>query len=267
MPNQLADYDIVGAVVDDGVLPCLTARRPPRLGGGEGTISLWVLGPLARAPLAAARGRLLAAAAVRSPHLPQWLEAGAGEWAQRPVVFVSAATAVTGTLATGNLSPRDRVVALAAAARGAHALHEAGVLHGGICPQAVALSGPGPDNAVLAPPALADGKRPLVQVGYPPLAFVDPQLLRGNGGRWSDIWAIGATLRYLTSGLPPFPGKDEVPVVQALAQLLRASAPSPVDMPAPASELAQQCLSMDPAARPQTALEVADRLDQIGRQW
>ncbi len=262
MANQLADYEVIGAVADDGVLPCSSARRPARLGDG-GTVTVWVLGPLARAPLTSVRRRLEHVAAVRSPHLPDWLEAGAGEWAGRPVVFTSATTVVTGTLAGAQgMTMAAKLRALAAAARGAHALHEAGVLHGGICPQAICLTGPSDGQAVLAPPPLADGHQPLLQVGYPPLGFVDPHLLRGEAGRWSDIWALGATLQAATSGSPPFPDKDDVPVVQALAQLLAVPQPVPPEAPPLVAELARQCLATDPSSRPRTASEVADRLDQ-----
>lgn len=273
MVSQVADYEITGTVLDDGVLPCVRACRPLRLGGEGAPVTIWVLGPLARTPWAVARTRIEPVAGVRSEHLPQWLEAGVGEWAQRPVVWVSATTPVTGVLAAAppELTVAARVHAVASVARGAHALHEGGQLHGAICPQAVALvshvaaSGrePGADaGAVLAPPSLATGQRPLVQVGYPPMGYIDPQLLRGEGGRWSDIWSLGATIRYAITGTSPYPGIEELPVVRALAQLLATPLPAPAEMPPAVSELVAQCLSTDPEARPSTASEVADRLDE-----
>jgi len=294
LPSQVADYEITRTVLDDGVLPTLRARRPPRLGDAADPVTIWILGPLARTPWAVARTRLEPVAGVRSEHLPQWLEAGVGEWAQRPVVWVSATATVTGTLASApDMALPDRLRAIAAAARGAHALHESGQLHGAICPQAVALTAPtggdgatnpgdGPSAAsgdrpdvfaaptiggigapaVLAPPALANGERPLVQIGYPPIGYVDPQLLRGEGGRWSDIWALGATIRQVVVGSPPYPGIEDLPVVRALAQLLTTPRPAPVELPPPLSGLVESCLSMDPEARPATADEVAQRLDE-----
>ena len=281
MASQVADYEITRTVFDDGVLPCLRARRPPRLGGDEGPVTIWVLGPLARTPWPAARARLEPVAGARSEHLPQWLEAGVGEWAQRPIVWVSATTPVTGTLAatSPDIDIPARLRALAGAARGAHVLHEGGQLHGAICPQAVALVG-GPDasgpsarpdaltgSAVLGPPSLANGERPLVQIGYPPLGFVDPQLLRGEGGRWSDIWALGATTLQVVTGASPFPGIEVLPVVRALAQLLAAPRPAPSEIPAAISELVDSCLSTDPEARPATAADVAERLDEAAAKW
>ncbi|MGH9106723.1 MAG: protein kinase domain-containing protein [Acidimicrobiales bacterium] len=288
MARQLADYEITGVVADDGVLPCFHARRPPRLGGDGPPVTIWVLGPLARTPWVAARARLEPLSSARAEYLPQWLESGTGEWAERPVVWLSASTAVTATLASepAGMSLPARLRALAAAARGAHALHERGQLHAGICPQAVALvsASVGPTSsglggggaagggaaggsplggAVLAPPPLANGERPLAQVGYPPLGYVDPQLLRGEGGRWSDIWSLGATIRYAVTGSPPFPGIEDLPVVRALAQMLTVPAPAPAEMPVPVADLVERCLSRDPEARPATANDVAAQLEEV----
>ncbi len=180
MASQLADYEITGTIVEDATVTCLRGRRPARLSEPGTPVTIWVLGPLARSPWAAARARIEPAAAVRGDGLPDWLEAGVAEWASRSVIWVSTATQVTSTLGAPppGLDVPTRLRALAIAARGAHALHEQGVLHGAICPQAVALhvesQAPGV-GAVLAPPALADGHRLAVQIGYPPLAYVDPR--------------------------------------------------------------------------------------------
>jgi serine/threonine protein kinase len=169
----------------------------------------------------------------------------------------------------------SRLRAVAGAARGAHALHEHGLLHGAICPQAIALAGPGglgatgpgAGEAVLAPPTLADGDQPLAQIGYPPLAYTDPQLLRGEGGRWSDIWALGATAHYALSGTAPFPGIEDLPVVQALSRLLLAPPPTRGELPAAVSSVVAGCLALDPSDRPSTAEEVARRLDEAAANW
>jgi eukaryotic-like serine/threonine-protein kinase len=284
--SQVADYEITSTVVEDRTAPCLRARRPQRLGGGDAPVTVWILGPLARTSWAAARARLEPVASVRDGHLPAWLEAGIAEWAQRPVIWVSASAAVSGTLASPppGLEMPARLRAIASAARGAHALHEHGQVHEAICPQSVALvtiASPGqvtaPEprdtheelaaSAVLSPPALANGQSPLAQVGYPPLGYIDPQLLRGEGGRWSDIWALGATVHQAVTGSVPFPGLDELPVVQALAKLLSVPAPALGDIPDAVSEIVAECLSIDPSDRPATANEVAERLDEAASKW
>lgn len=284
MASQLADYEITGSVLEDGTTPCLRARRPARLGGDGAPVTIWVLGPLARTPWTAATERLEPVAAVRNENLPAWLEAGVAEWAQRPVIWVSASTPVSATLASPppEMDLPAQLRAIASAARGAHTLHEQGQLHGAISPQAVALvtnggngtgafGGVGPvgggSAAVLAPPSLADGERPVANVGYPPLAYMDPQLLRGEGGRWSDVWALGATVHQVVSGSAPFQGIEDLPVVQAISRLLMASTPPVQEVPAPVAELVAGCLSVDPANRPSTAREVADRLDEAASKW
>jgi serine/threonine-protein kinase len=202
-----------------------------------------------------------------------------GEWGQRTVVWASATTPVIATLAAppADLDMPARLRAVAGAARGAHALHERGQLHAAICPQAIALTAPDQagltaggsavGGAVLSPPSLADGDQPLAQIGYPPLAYMDPQLLRGEGGRWSDIWALGATAHHALTGAAPFPGVEDLPVVQALAQLLTATAPARGEMPASVSSVIASCLAVDPADRPATAEEVAGHLEEAAANW
>ncbi|MGD0810756.1 MAG: protein kinase [Acidimicrobiales bacterium] len=277
MASQVADYEITSSVLEDRTAPCLRARRPQRLGGGDAPVTIWVMGPLARTSWAAARARLEPVASVRDEHLPSWLEAGIAEWAQRPVVWVSAATAVAATLASppSGMDMAAKLRAIASAARGAHALHEHGQVHEAICPQSIALTAASlsgapddaPASAVLAPPALANGQAPLAQVGYPPLGYMDPQLLRGEGGRWSDIWSLGAVVHQAVTGSVPFPGLDELPVVQALSRLLSVPAATLGEMPAAVSEVVADCLSVDPADRPATASEVAERLDEAAAKW
>ncbi len=265
MANQVAGYEVTKAVVEDGTLPCLRAKRPERLGQGA-PVTVWILGPVARLAWTAAKARISSFAAVRGAGLPAWIEAGIGERDQRPVIFVSAEVEVAGTLASApaELDVPARLRALARAARGAHVLHEHGLIHAAICPQVVALCEDG--TAVLGPPALADGTRLLAQVGYPPLGYIDPQLLRGSGGRWSDIWALGATAHYVVTGMAPFQGLDDVPVVDALSRQLASPPPALAPLPAAVAEIVGRCLAVDPAVRPQTAAEVADTLEQAAAQ-
>ena len=265
MAGEIADYEITGTLADDNVLPVLQARRPQRLGAPDEPVSIWILGPLSRTPLAAVKARLEPVAAVVSQGLPLWLEAGPGRCGDRPVVWVSAAGALGGTLALSAQQMRlpERLRAIASAARAAHALHEKGVLHAGICPQSLALAGSdGQRRALLGPPSLADGVQTLAHVGYPPIGFMDPQLLRGEGGRWSDIWALGALARYVAVGSGPYPGIEELPVVRALAQLLDVPPAAPAELPTELAGLVDACLARDPAARPATAEEVAATLEE-----
>ena len=79
--------------------------------------------------------------------------------------------------------------------------------------------------------------------------------------------ALGATIHQVVAGSAPFQGIEEVPVVQALSRLLMAPAPVLGDLPAPVADLVTSCLSVDPANRPTTARDVADRLDAAAMTW
>ena len=100
----------------------------------------------------------------------------------------------------------------------------------------------------------------MAQVGYPPLAYMDPQLLRGQGGRWSDIWALGATVHQVVAGLSAVSGHRRGAGGPGPLQLLMAPAPGLGELPAAVAELVASCLAVDPAIRPPTAGDVAARL-------
>ena len=81
--------------------------------------------------------------------------------------------------------------------------------------------------------------------------------------RRSDLFGFGAMLFELLTGREPFIGKDELAVLEAV---LKKRAPDPLSLrpkmdPAIAS-LVLRCLEKDPAARPQSAHEIARELEQ-----
>src|SRR3954465_11419605 len=96
------------------------------------------------------------------------------------------------------LPRRDQLLAVARAARGAHELHEAGLVHRGIGPTNILL---GKSGAVLAEPAVGHLLTSGLTVAGPGsasragrLELVDPGLMRGRpAGRASDIWSLGVT--------------------------------------------------------------------------
>jgi hypothetical protein len=263
--TDIADYRIVNAIDTGGALVCGRADAPPRLPGGP--VTVWVLPPIPVSLWTGVRTRLSRLSAVAGPGLPRWLEAGLDRWGQTDNAWVSAALDARTTMATApeDSGPADRLRALAQAARGVHALHEAGLLHGGVFPGNVLLDETG--GGWLGPASLTDGVTQLLHAGYPPFAFVDPQLVRGNGGRWSDIWALGATALAVLDYGSRLPELDNVAAVASLGYLLRAGSPALDDVGGPAAEVARACLQRDPADRPSTAAEVADRLEQAAQSW
>lgn len=175
-------------------------------------------------------------------------------------VFV-ASEAAGATLAEPGptVDQRAKVAAVEAAARGAHALHEAGLAHGSIHPGTVLLTDRGP---VLDLPRLDAPAGEVLRVGpWPELVAVDPELLGGEApGRGSDIWSLGATLHSVLTSRPLFPGIDgDEPVTAVQRVMFTRPEPDP-GLPRRLRELVSECLAPDPADRPSTALAVAERL-------
>lgn len=157
---------------------------------------------------------------------------------------------------------RRRLDAVAAAARAAHSLHEAGLAHGAISPRSLLLTARGP---VLDVPRLDSPPGRLLQVGaWPELVTVDPELLGGEApSRGTDIWSLGATLHTLLTDRPLFPGiEEDEPVTAVQRVMLTRPEPDPA-LPSAVRELVEGCLAADPADRPTTARAVAERLAGI----
>ena len=82
----------------------------------------------------------------------------------------------------------------------------------------------------------------------------------------ADLYALGCTAYWLLSGRQVFEGKTTMLVLShhmsasppPLSEVARTSIPEPV------GQLVMSCLEKDPAARPQDAAEIIERIDEIG---
>ncbi|MFO0556191.1 MAG: serine/threonine-protein kinase [Polyangiaceae bacterium] len=96
------------------------------------------------------------------------------------------------------------------------------------------------------------------------MTHVSPEELAGHAidGR-SDIFALGVMLYELLTGAPPFTGKDDLAVLEAI---MRKPAPDPLaarpKMDRTLAALVLGCLQKNPGERPQSAHEIAHRLDE-----
>ena len=149
------------------------------------------------------------------------------------------------------LSTEDVIRAVAQAARGAHALHDVGVVHNGITPDNVLL---GPEHAYLANPGLAQIIAPdqdvtsLGPVGQ--VEYLDPLLLTGGvGSRSSDIWSIGVTLHRAVSGQGVYGEMPHDPLVAIRTVLTQPPVIDP-SIPADLADIIQACLASDQSERP-----------------
>jgi serine/threonine protein kinase len=170
---------------------------------------------------------------------------------------------------------RDPVRALAIgadAARGLHVLHEYGVVHRDVKPGNLLLTErDGRDHVVIADlgmaKALAESSGLTVTAGTP--AYMAPEQAHGTKGfdERADVYAAAAVTYALLTGRAPYAVDGGL---MSIATRDPKLTPAPVarvaGTPRELDGLLRSALAHDPARRPRTALELADRLDGIRHQ-
>jgi len=241
------------------------ATPPGRVGGAGGPVVLTAFEPTLE-PEAVRRvvEELRFVAAVSSPHVLRLVEVGEEEGR----AFYAAEHLSGGTLdvPAGELGREGILKVVADAARGAHALHEAGVAHGGISPATIALH---EEGAKLGVPALDHLVRPGLTVAagtsVTSVECADPGLVRGGPpGRPADIWSLGATLHGAISGRSLY--GEELPAGDLFGAVLRLLSERPVvadGVEPDVAALVRACVALDPGDRPPTALAVAEWLEEL----
>lgn len=260
MRSAVADYQ----VVTDLGPGRYAARAPARLHADGGaapdrvTVTELAVGPAAWAEATSSLTRF---ASVRSPHLLQLLEVGPDMGPEGTGVYLVSEEVTGGTLASpaAPLGLAEKVRAVAQAALGAHALHETGVVHGGISPSTIFLLERG---AVLGPAgAPSPAGRLVVMRDWHDLALMDPDLLRGQPpSRSSDIWALAASLYALVGPAPLYPAMTGDKPVTAVQRVMFSRPEVSPGTPGGLADALVDCFDPDPARRPQTASDLADRL-------
>ncbi len=242
------------------------ARTPRRLGIGSDTVAVKVLSLPGDDGFDAVADELSAFAGLGSPHLLPMYDVGIDE----SVVFYAMRHEPAGSLSlpARELSRRERLAAVARAARGAHEMHEAGLVHRGIAPPNILLDRTG---AVLAEPAvrhlLAHGHT-LGGMGPGALAggleLVDPELMQGRpAGRASDIWSLGVTLHLALTGHGLFPALVSADPFTAVRIYLRSHPEPGEDLSDGERAVVVAALHPDPARRYRTAAEFADAVEEV----
>ena len=187
----------------------------------------------------------------------------------------------------GPLPEPDAAAAFAAALRAVARCHQLGVVHRDIKPENFLLAWPvggeggggggggaspaaPPTPPTPFPPRLVAPALRLTDFGLatyapgpadPPLAelvgstpYVAPEVLRRAYSTPADIWACGVVLYITLSGLPPFWGRDDRAVMDAiLAGAIDVSSPPWDAVSAGAKDLVLKLLDRDPATRPTAA--------------
>lgn len=260
--NRVADYELVGTMSGDERDRLYSALPPGRLGLESDRVLLKVVEiELAPRQLHRAAEELRILAAVASPYLVTLYDAGQ----DGSRLFYSMEHPSRGTLdePAQPLSRDEKLMAVADAARGAHALHEAGIAHRNIRPSCILLYDAG---AKLADLGMAKRLSAETSVSQMPdvsdIEFLDPGLITGQlPSRASDIWSLGATLHWsLSGGQRLHPRSADLDPFAAMRRLLTEPPLISPDLPAPVASLISRTLAPDPAERPRTAEELASEI-------
>ena len=260
----IADYEFIRTLGSGTSGEFFLAGTPARLRLPEEHVAVKVhLGATNEETYRRAIDELRTLAGVRSPHLVQLIEAGH----ERDELYYVCEYLALGSLASPArpVGRTEVLAAIADAARGAHALHEAGVAHQAVKPSNVLLTDGG---GKLGDPGLATIINPgQTTSGVGPTSaveFLDPAIIRGDGAtRWSDIYSLGTTIHRALTGVGIYgelPDQDPLAVLRTVL----SAEPSVSETLSPAlADLVRRCVAPDPADRPATADEVATQLDQL----
>jgi serine/threonine protein kinase len=262
--NKIADYVLLRWLWKGNHGEFYLAEPPARLGlNVEHVIVKVIAGVTSDDAFRRAARELRVFSSVQSRYLVSLLDAGQDGTA----FFYSMEYLPTGSLDTPGapLGETDRLRALAHAARAAHALHEAGIVHRDIRPANIMLDRDGAKLAdlglaqILVPGLTVTGMGLIGSVEY-----VDPAVIRGEHvSRASDVWSLGAVAHRVLAGTGIY---GDLPVDDPLLSLRRVLSAPPTLAPSLSrgqKGLIEECLSREPAARPPTVLAVAERIEEL----
>lgn len=268
MMQKIADYDVVQQIGEGTQGSYWLARPPARLGLADEVVAVKTINQTAND---AEFGRLVEQlriyASISSPHLHRLYEVGQ----QGTLIYFSGEYLPSGSLArpARPFSRVDVLKALADACRGAHVLHEAGFPHRAIRPGNIVLNENGAKLADLGVSQLLNPGQTITgaaQMGA--IEYLSPEVIQGRpASRASDIWALGATLHRVLTGVSIYPNLPTHSLVEALRFLLNEQPVMGDALRNGERHIIEVVVATDPADRPRTAAELATSIsDEAERQ-
>jgi serine/threonine protein kinase len=260
----IADYEFVQLLGEGTHGSFWLARCPQRLGIDLDYVAVKTLVHHANdADFARLTTALEHYASIDSPQLVQLYDVGQ----QGGILYYSGEHFPDGSLSQP-ARPFTRATVLAAishAAMGAHALHEAGLAHRAIKPSNIMLDG---SRAKLGDLGLVNVLNPgqtitgLDRIGS--IEYLAPELVRGEpASRATDVWALGATMHRVLSGRPIFPDVPDGNLLQALRHVLSEPPVLHESLRDEERMVVASTLAPDPAQRPLTAFDLAERIGAL----
>jgi serine/threonine-protein kinase len=166
-------------------------------------------------------------------------------------------------LEDGPVGPARTMSLIAQAARALAAAHAAGLVHRDIKPGNLLVSRGGQvkitDFGIARKVGSAALTRPGALMGT--AAYLAPERASGaSAGPAADLYALGIVAYQCLTGRLPFHGE---PLAVALAHQQQPLPPLPPTLPAAVAALVTDLTAKDPAARPASACEVAERAEHV----
>jgi serine/threonine protein kinase len=167
----------------------------------------------------------------------------------------------------GRIDMRDSLTVLRDVSAGLTHAHLHGVVHGGLSPDSVVISG---GSALVADLGIAEvftalkrstSSSAAVSSDGGPLRYMSPeQASGGKADTRSDAYSWGVIAYELLAGRHPFAGRS---TPQQIIAAHTEETPPPLttispDLPAGITRLIMRCLSKNPSKRPETAREIRD---------
>lgn len=261
--NWIADYELIEVIGRGNHGVFHRARPPQRLGLSEEFVAVKVLERNATdADFHRLATELRVFSSVQSPHLVTLYDAGQ----QEGRLFYAMRWYSEGSLDGSTADTSTRIQAVVDAARGAHALHEVGVVHRDVKPANIMLAG---GRGFLADLGLAQVWSPgMTTTGVGPIGsieYMEPDIVYGERAmRTSDVWSLAMTLHHVLAGVGCYGDIPEKSVLDAFRHVLHTRPTISPAIQGPVRAVIERALAETRVDRHQTAAEFADDLERAG---